>query len=86
MSQQPKRTFASLRHRPPAPIASDQAEPIESRARRLFLSGADGPAVLNWLLDRANAVTPPASSDALLREAEGARRFMDGVLKAISPE
>ena len=86
MSQPPKRTFASLRGRPPVSISSDQAEPIESRARRLFLAGADGPAVLNWLMDRANAVTPLGSSDAVLREAEGARRFMDGVLKAISPD
>ncbi len=85
MVQQPKRTFASLRAQPSKSIAGDVDEKIEQTARRLF-SGHDGLRVMGWLLERANAVTPLNSSNETLREAEGARRFMNGVLRSIAPE
>lgn len=80
-----KRTFESLRPQTTAPIVSEQQEPIESRARRLFRTGQDGPAVLAWLLERAQTVTPPGASNDTLREAEGARRFIAAVVRDIDP-
>jgi len=84
MAHQPRR-FDNLRARPPKPISAEGVEPIEATARRLF-SSPDGQRVLQWLVIGANEVTPLGASDATLREAEGARRFMDRTLKAISSE
>lgn len=81
---QPRR-FDNLRARLAKPIASDKEERIEITARRLF-SSPDGQRVLQWFVVGANEVTPLGASDATLREAEGARRFMDRTLRAISAE
>lgn len=79
------RRFDALRSRPVASVASEQEEPVEARARRLFMSGADGPAVLAWMMERANRVTPLGAGNDVLREAEGARRFMTDMLREIAP-
>lgn len=77
---QPRR-FDSLRaaRAPKAQIAS-QDEPIEAVVRRLLFAGADGPRVLAWMQDEAGKPTPLGCSEAVLREAEGARRFVQKLI------
>lgn len=77
---QPRR-FDSLRaSRTPQPSIASQDEPIELLVRRLFLTGLDGPRVLAWMQDEAGRPTPLGCSDAVLREAEGARRFVQRLI------
>jgi len=68
----------------PTSVAS-QEEPIESVVRRLFLTGSDGPRVLAWMQDEAGKPTPLGCSEAQLRDAEGARRFVQKIIDTGRP-
>lgn len=80
------RRFDSLRARPAAPIGAGEQEPIESVIRRLFVTGADGPRVLAWMLEETGRTTPANCPEAVLREAEGARRFVEKVRNILGGE
>lgn len=63
-----------------APARPDTAEePIERVFRRLKAE-PDGARALAWMQARVQRVTPVGASEAMLREAEGARRFVEEVL------
>lgn len=71
-----RRTFDSLRGAPDKPEPADGREPIERVMRRCFAT-ADGERLLEWLIAEAFRVTSPNCSEAMLREAEGARRLVE---------
>jgi hypothetical protein len=75
------RKFTSLRQKS-APARVSPEEPIEAKIKRALLLG-DGPAVLAWLQDEAFALTPAGCSEAMLREAEGARRLVDKLMRVV---
>jgi len=78
------RKFTSLRQKAaPARVGPRSAdEPIEAKIKRALLTG-DGPAVLAWLQDEAYALTPPGCPEPLLREAEGARRLVEKLVRVL---
>lgn len=83
---QAPRRFDSLRaSRTPQPNVASQDEPIEAVVRRLFLAGVDGPRVLAWMQDEVSRPTPLGCSEAVLREAEGARRFVQRLVDSWRP-
>ena len=70
----PPRRFSDLR---PAPLAAPTTdEPPQRTVQRLFATTDDGKRVLAWLIEQTSAPSPHNASDAQLREAEGARRFI----------
>lgn len=75
---QPRR-FDTLRAKPAKPITTGEQEPIESVIRRLFLAGADGPRVLAWMIDEVSNAQSPNSPEAVLRDADGQRRFVQRI-------
>jgi len=78
---QAPRRFDSLRaSRAPSSSVASQEEPIDLVVRRLFLAGIDGPRVLAWMQDEVSKPTPLGCSEAVLREAEGSRRFVQRLI------
>lgn len=73
---QPRRKWADMRGVVEAPAQRLTEEPIEQVMRRLFCATTDGQRVLNWMVETSHAACHPAATDAALREAEGARRFV----------
>lgn len=73
------RRFDSLRARPTAPITTGEQEPVESVIRRLFVTSADGHRVLAWMLEETGRATALNAPEPVLRDAEGARRFVEKV-------
>lgn len=82
---QPRR-FDSLRHRAPEPITTGQEEPIESVIKRLFLTGIDGPRVMAWMLDQVDDAQSPNAPEAVLRDADGQRRFVQRLRRICAGE
>lgn len=76
------RTFDSLRRRSLA-AAPSNLEPIERVLKRLLASG-DGQRVLDWMIAATHGPCPQGASDERLREAEGARRFVNQVCLIIA--
>ena len=79
-----QRNFASLRARPAVPISTGEEEPIESVIRRLFVTSGDGNRVLAWMMNETEGACALGSSEALIRDAEGARRFVAKVRSMIA--
>lgn len=74
------KTFASLRGRPAAPARAEE-EPIELVFRRHMIASADGQRLLAWMRAEVEDATPINCSEAALRDAEGARRFVQKMLR-----
>lgn len=74
------RRFDNLRARAPQTVAS-QEEPIEAVIRRHLLVNVDGQRIVRWMLDKVQEPTPLNCSEAALRDAEGARRFVNNLLQ-----
>jgi hypothetical protein len=73
------RRFDALRARPAAPVSTGEQEPIESVIRRLFVTSADGHRVLAWMLEETGRTTALNAPEAVLRDAEGARRLVEKI-------
>ena len=80
------RRFDALRARTAAPLSTGEQEPIESVIKRLFVTGADGPRVLGWMLETTGQTTPLNCAEPVLREAEGARRFVEKIRNILGGE
>lgn len=80
----PPRRFDSLRPSRTVPHTT-QEEPIGSLIRRHLIANADGQRILAWMQEEAGRVTPLGASEAVLREAEGKRRFVEALLQEGRP-
>lgn len=72
------RKFADFRP-PVLARPADSDEPVERAVMRLFSGSQDGIRVLGWMLSQTQKSSHPNAEDRALREAEGARRFVEQV-------
>lgn len=76
------RTFASLRGGNTIKPEASTDEPIRRVLKRVFAAG-DGRRVRDWMIAATHGPSPHGASDAVLREQEGARRFVAALCELI---
>lgn len=80
------RRFDALRSSRAKPQSvSSHEESIDLVIRRHLLANNDGLRILDWMLNEVNRPTPLGCAEAVLREAEGARRFVQKLIDAGQP-